>query len=128
MLVAALISVAIWLVLLFGRGQFWLADQRLPPIAEAPVTWPRVAVLIPARNEAETIGAVLASHAASTYPGPMSVIVIDDDSSDGTGTIARAAAAGSPRTIDVLSVTPLPAGWSGKLWALETGAAAVRDR
>ena len=128
MLVAALISVAIWLVLLFGRGQFWLADQRLPPIAEAPVTWPRIAVLIPARNEAETIGAVLASHAASTYPGPMSVIVIDDDSSDGTGTIARAAAAGSPRTIDVLSVTPLPAGWSGKLWALETGAAAVRDR
>jgi hopene-associated glycosyltransferase HpnB len=121
MLVLASLSIVVWLVLLFGRGGFWLANQRLSAAAELPARWPEVVAIIPARDEAQTIGAVLASHAASEYPGTFSVILVDDGSTDGTGRIARGVAATAPRPIHVLSAPPLPHGWTGKLWALETG-------
>ena len=89
MLVLASLSVLAWLVLLLGRGGFWRADQRLPAIAEPLSEWPEVVAIIPARDEAETIGAVLASHAATAYAGGFSVIVVDDGSTDATAGIAR---------------------------------------
>jgi hopene-associated glycosyltransferase HpnB len=121
MLLLVSLSLVIWFVLLFGRGRFWLADQRLPVAVEPPAHWPKVVAIIPARDEAQSIGAVLASHAATEYPGHFSVILIDDGSTDGTGEIARGIAATSPRPIHVLEAPPLPPGWTGKLWALETG-------
>ncbi|MBK0397740.1 glycosyltransferase [Limibaculum sp. M0105] len=123
-LMLGLLSVAIWLGLLLGRGAFWCADQRLPD-APAPGRWPVVAAVIPARDEAASIGAVLAAHAATAYPGRFSVTLVDDGSSDGTRFIAERASEGAERPIRVVSGEPLPPRWSGKLWALEQGVRAV---
>lgn len=108
------VIVAAWAVLLLGWGGFWRADQRLdaaPPLAR----WPEVVVVIPARDEVATIAEVVEAHWEQAYTGYMWVTVADDNSSDGTGDAARAASA------NVVTVPPLPAGWSGKLWALEAG-------
>ena len=121
MLAAALFSLLVWIFLLVGRGGFWRADQRLPAEPSPPADWPEVAVLIPARDEAATIGRAVESHVASRYPGALSVIVIDDASSDGTADVARAAARGSDRTVHVVQAPALAPGWTGKLWALEAG-------
>jgi hopene-associated glycosyltransferase HpnB len=88
-----------------------------------------VAVVIPARNEAEGIGACVASLLAQDYPGSLSVTVVDDDSDDGTGEIAKnagksAAVADGP-SLTVMRGQPLPAGWTGKLWAVKQGVAAA---
>jgi len=109
---------AAWAVLLLAWGGFWRADQRLPA-APPPDGWPDVAVLIPARDEAPTIARVVAAHRATDYPGRVAVIVVDDGSTDGTGDLARTAGA------EVIAAPPLPAGWSGKLWALSHGVAAA---
>ncbi|MHA1528010.1 MAG: glycosyltransferase [Alphaproteobacteria bacterium] len=127
MLVLASLSILVWLVLIFGRGWFWRADQRLPALTDPPAGWPEVAAIIPARDEAQIIGAVLESHANSSYPGRFSVILVDDGSTDGTAGIARAMAATAPRPVHVLDAPPLPPGWTGKLWALETGARAAAE-
>ncbi len=108
----ALLTCLAWLFLLLFWGGFWRADQRLQDVAE-PTKWPDVTVLIPARNEALTIGAVVHGHMATAYPGSASLIVVDDHSEDGTGEIADAAGA------LVVKAEALPKGWSGKLWALE---------
>ncbi|MEM6423465.1 MAG: glycosyltransferase, partial [Pseudomonadota bacterium] len=81
----------------------------------------------PARNEAQSIEAVLRAHAASRYPGAFSVVVVDDGSTDGTGALVRAVAAGSDRPIRVVDGQPLPPGWSGKLWAVSQGIDAAAD-
>jgi hopene-associated glycosyltransferase HpnB len=127
MTILASLSILAWLVLLFGRGWFWLADQRLPALTDPPADWSEVVAIIPARDEAETIVEVLESHAKTTYPGRFSVILVDDGSTDGTAESARTVAATAPRPIHVLEALPLPPGWTGKLWALETGARAVAD-
>jgi hopene-associated glycosyltransferase HpnB len=120
----AVLAILIWVGLLGGWGQFWRADQRLegqtlPP----PASWPRVAVVIPARNEAALISRALRSHLIQTYPGPLSVILVDDQSHDGTAAIATqtALALGHGERLTVLPGTTLPAGWAGKLWALDQG-------
>ena len=107
-----------WLVLLYGRGDFWRADQRLGDTS-GPSEWPEVVAIVPARDEAATIGEVVRAHRASDYPGGYPVIVVDDGSSDGTDGIAQAAGA------HVAAAPPLQAGWSGKLWALQAGIAAA---
>jgi hopene-associated glycosyltransferase HpnB len=78
-------------------------------------------VLIPARNEAAAIRGTLAALADQ---GPnLAVILIDDESVDGTASIARTAgdALGAALDLEVLQGRPLPTGWAGKLWALEQG-------
>jgi len=114
-----------WGYLLAFHGGFWRADQRLADVPP-PDDWPEVVAVIPARNEAETIADVVASHGASTYPGRFSVIVVDDGSSDGTGEVARAAASVVPRAVEVIEAPPLAPGWSGKLNALAAGVEAAR--
>ena len=113
-----------WLTLL--NGNFWRASERLGD-APAPQLWPDVAAIIPARDEAETIGAVIGAHMTADYPGRLTVIVADDASTDGTGDIASAAAAGKARDFDLVSVPPLPDDWTGKLWAVENGLARARE-
>jgi len=105
-----------WAVLLFFRGGFWRADQRLDAVPEYS-DWPEVVAIIPARDEARTIGEVVRRHQASDYPGGYQVLAVDDGSSDGTGLIAREEGA------HVIAAPPLPPGWSGKLWALQAGIA-----
>ncbi len=75
----------------------------------------RVFVLIPARNEAGVIANTVKSLLAQAYPA-LNVIVLDDGSDDGTGDLARAAAAGDVR-LRVLSGSALMEGWLGKNWA-----------
>ena len=116
MLILAFLSLAAWLYLLLFRGKFWKADQVLPA-APPPESWPDVAVVIPARDEAETIGAVVKAHGASEYDGQVRVFVADDHSTDGTAKVAQDA----DQDVAIVNVPDLPAGWSGKLWALENG-------
>ncbi|MBV9637900.1 MAG: glycosyltransferase [Methylobacteriaceae bacterium] len=92
MLALALLSLAVWLALIFGRGFFWLARERDEPPAATPSSWPRVAAVIPARDEADMIGDTIAALLRQDYPGPFSIILVDDGSTDGTGEVARAAA------------------------------------
>ena len=107
-----------WLVLFHGR--FWSAGPVLPPteLAEAPA----LDVVVPARDEAESIEAALRSLLAQTYPGPLCITLVDDGSTDATGAIARSLQ--DPRLV-VLDGAPRPAGWSGKLWAVQQGVAAT---
>jgi hopene-associated glycosyltransferase HpnB len=118
----AALSLAIWLYLLLGRGGFWLSSQRdegeLAPVR----AWPKLTIVIPARDEAEGIGACIGSLLAQDYAGAWSIVLVDDGSSDGTAAIARQTAAGAPLgRLDVVTGRPLPAGWTGKLWAVEQG-------
>ena len=94
MIAAALVSLAIWLVLLFWRGRFWFADQKLSPAAKAAPKggWPAICAVIPARDEADSIARTVASLMAQDYPGRLDVVVVDDNSTDGTGDLAQGAA------------------------------------
>lgn len=112
----------IWLYLLFFNGWFWLAGEKLENKIAARDEWPEIIAVIPARNEADTIGAVLKSHLETDYPGRFSVIVIDDQSEDETGSIIRAFDA---ENVHIIEGKPLPEGWSGKLWAVHNGLMAV---
>ena len=121
----AFFSLVAWNYLLFFHRGFWRADQRLPLSWKKLDTWPAVVAIIPARNEAETIGAVTAALLAQNYAGAFRVVVVDDASTDGTGDIARGTA-GAHR-LDVIEAPPLPAGWTGKLAALNAGLGYVAD-
>ncbi|GGY46236.1 glycosyltransferase [Parvularcula lutaonensis] len=124
MLALTLLSFVIWLFLLFGRGGFWRADIALPA-AKEPERWPGVAVVIPARDEAETIARVVEAHRNADYPGALQVFLADDHSSDGTADKARATE--GSRALHIVPVGDLPEGWSGKLWALNAGLAAAEE-
>ncbi|NBM16988.1 glycosyltransferase, partial [Streptomyces sp. GC420] len=119
-------SLAAWLWLLLGQGFFWRTDVRLPARTE-PAHWPSVAVVVPARDEAEVLPLSLPSLLAQDYPGRVEVFLVDDGSSDGTGELARSLAAGPggpPLTVSSPG-EPEP-GWTGKLWALRHGIALAR--
>ncbi len=120
MLTLASTALAVWLYLIFARGAFWRCSQRDDwPSPQVPA-WPPVAAVVPARNEADCIGQTIASLLAQDYPGPWTVIVVDDDSSDGTAEIAHRRADGNER-LKVVRSRGLPAGWTGKLWAIKQG-------
>jgi hopene-associated glycosyltransferase HpnB len=122
MTVAAILAVLIWLYLLFAHGIFW---QSGPVLTTAyPATTPSVAIVVPARDEAPLIEASLRSLLTQDYAGPFRVILTDDNSTDGTGDIARSI--GDSR-LTVITGAPRPAGWSGKLWAVSQGVAEAEE-
>lgn len=114
----ALLSLCIWLYLFFMHGKFWLSTPELQPAV--PAQHPDVDIVVPARDEAETIGRVIASLLAQDYAGRFQVTLVDDSSSDGTASIA-AAAAGTGKSLRIITGQAKPAGWSGKLWAVSQG-------
>ena len=126
------ISLVIWLYLLIGRGGFWLSAERddkpFAPAAD-PQTWPDVAVVIPARDEADGIAACIGSLLAQDYPGECNIVLVDDGSTDGTAAIAQQAAADADalERLEVVTGRPLPAGWTGKLWAVRQGVEAAAE-
>jgi len=124
----AVIPVLIWVYLLIGRGQFWRVAARRAAILPPPAAR-RVAVVIPARNEAAVIGTTVASLVRQSFDGVIHLIVIDDDSTDGTAEVASAAAraAGALPRLTLLRSAALPVGWTGKLWALSQGVAAAAE-
>ena len=113
-------ALAVWIYLIAGRGGFWLAGER-DDGGPTPETWPSVMIVIPARDEAESVGQTVASLLQQDYAGAFSVILVDDQSSDGTADVARRAAAGAANRLTVLPGAALPAGWTGKLWAMQQG-------
>ncbi|HET7157165.1 MAG TPA: glycosyltransferase, partial [Hyphomicrobiaceae bacterium] len=125
MLVAAIaaLAVAIWLYLLGARGGFWLCRERDALVPDPPARWPSVAAIVPARNEADCIAASIGSLLAQDYPGALTVILVDDDSDDGTAAIAQRAAAeaGTGRALQLIASRGVSPGWTGKLWALKQG-------
>jgi hopene-associated glycosyltransferase HpnB len=129
MLIGALacLPLVIWAYLIVGRGGFWLArerDDRDEPAAPGEgFAWPAVVAVVPARDEADVIARSIGSLLAQDYPGPFRVILVDDNSSDGTARAARDAADALPHgeRLTVVSGAPLPAGWTGKLWAMKQG-------
>jgi hopene-associated glycosyltransferase HpnB len=124
--VVAALACAAWSFALFLRGGFWRAAERddaVPPARIASGTWPRVVAIVPARDEALVIGAAVTSLLRQDYPGAFDIVVVDDHSTDGTASAARAAAAdaGAANRLAILSAPDLPGGWTGKLWAMHCG-------
>ena len=113
-------ALAVWVYLMVGRGGFWLAAER-DDGGPAPSAWPAVTAVIPARDEAQGVGETIASLLRQDYPGPFSVILVDDQSTDGTAEVARQAAATAADRLTILPGAALPAGWTGKLWAMKQG-------
>ena len=119
-----LLSLVVWLLLWLGWGQFWRADVLEEADGEAELArWPSVCVTIPARNEAELLPRTLRSHLQQTYPGSLNIILVDDSSTDGTAQVVQQTAQdmGKSEQVQVIAAEPLPAGWTGKLWALHQG-------
>ncbi|KGF73931.1 glycosyl transferase family 2 [Neosynechococcus sphagnicola sy1] len=117
------LSLVIWLGLLLGRGQFWRTDQQLAAIPPDLPYYPTICAVIPARNEADVLPTTLRSLLIQDYPGQLTVILVDDQSSDGTTMVAQevAIALGKTSQLQILAGAPLPQGWTGKLWAMEQG-------
>jgi hopene-associated glycosyltransferase HpnB len=154
---ACVLAAAAWVYLLAGHGGFWRTDVRLPgpPGSPGPQPWPSVVAVVPARDEAAILPETLPTLLAQEYPGAFSVVLVDDASTDGTtavaaavstraaagptgalagptgaaarstGAAARSAPAGVP--LRVVSGSPPPAGWAGKVWAMAQGMAAAGE-
>ena len=110
-------------VLLLIALSNWFALRRMESYSHSGA-WPRVSVLLPARDEAGNIAACARSLLAQDYPD-FEVIALDDDSTDGTGDILRRLALGDGR-LRVVPGRTLPNGWLGKHWACEQLAQTAR--
>ena len=125
------LPLAVWVYLLLGRGMFWRLRERddldQPP---EPETWPAVTAVVPARNEADVIARSIGGLLAQDYPGDFRVVLVDDQSEDGTAETARAAATalGAADRLEIIDGRPLPQGWVGKMWALDQGVARAAER
>ena len=118
----AITGAAIWLTILLLPWRPWSTSEVLDVSSPLPeVDLGDITVLIPARNEAETIKATLP--ALTAQGRDLNIILIDDQSSDGTGQVARKAV---DENLLVIKGKSLPAGWTGKLWALEQGRSHIR--
>lgn len=123
-LAIATLASAIWLYLIVARGAFWRASVRDDANLNAqPQTWPRVMAVVPARNEVDVIAQSLHSLLTQDYPGSLDVILVDDQSRDGTSAMAAATAANlqAQNRLIIVSGRTLPAGWAGKVWAMKQG-------
>ncbi len=124
--VAAALAAVIWVYLLVGHGGYWLTTQRLPRAGPAspgyvPERWPDVVAIVPARDEAGMLPTTLPTLLGQEYPGPFSVILVDDRSSDGTATIAAKIGEHAPHPLHVIDGKPREPGWAGKVWAMAQG-------
>jgi hopene-associated glycosyltransferase HpnB len=128
----ASLALVIWAYLIAARGGFWRARERdeFWPPASDPSPWPDVVAIVPARDEAQSIAACVTSLLRQDYPGSFSIVLVDDQSSDGTAEIARAAAraCGAEDRLAVVTGAARPPGWSGKVWAMSQGLAEVGKR
>jgi hopene-associated glycosyltransferase HpnB len=162
--VACTAAAVVWAYLVIGHGGYWRTGQRLPPFpaplpapasvpspaptsapvpaaaAGEPAGWPDVTVVIPARNEAAMLPAVLPTLLGQDYPGALTVLLVDDCSTDGTAEVAAGfepppdapdppdppGQPGRPgQALRVVAGAPLPPGWAGKVWAMAQGLAAA---
>jgi glycosyltransferase involved in cell wall biosynthesis len=128
--IIAVAVLACWFYLIAARGAFWLSSVRddgrrllRAPLLRTP--WPAVVAVVPARNEADCVAESIGSLLDQNYPGAFAIVLVDDQSGDGTAGIALRAAkmrGASDRLTIVYGQAP-PAGWMGKTWAQQQGLA-----
>lgn len=113
------LSLGLWSILLVLPWRSWLNGEVLEKETfdrdPAIMAHQDLTVLIPARDERDLISETL--NALEAQELDIQVIVIDDGSVDGTGDLVRS----EFKKVRVLSPSPKPEGWSGKLWALHNG-------
>jgi hopene-associated glycosyltransferase HpnB len=148
--IACTVAAVVWAYLVIGHGGYWRTSQWLPasngpasnglaskgpasnglasngPASKGPASWPDVTAIVPARNEAEMLPVTLPALLSQDYPGSLSVILVDDNSSDGTGEIAARLGRASDRPLRVVAGVASPATggpdrWAGKVWAMAQG-------
>jgi hopene-associated glycosyltransferase HpnB len=133
MLIAVgVLSLLIWAYLVFARGGFW----RIYPAQSASISAGkdsvengaqinpiRIAVIIPARNEADVVQRTIRSLLLQIGLFQIHIFLVDDGSTDGTAKAVRAAAIAEKQVhnLTILDGSPLLPGWSGKLWAMQQG-------
>ena len=122
----ATLTAVTWSYLAFARGGFWRIESAKPDATEKAGFSGDVVAVVPARNEAELIGSVVTSLLNQSVAMP--VILVDDESTDGTADVARRASekAGKADALTVIQSEPLPAGWTGKLWSMHQGVERAR--
>jgi hopene-associated glycosyltransferase HpnB len=124
MLIAAgVVSLLVWLYLCALHGGFWRVARMVAKRPTSPTAPARIAVVIPARDEADVVARAVTSLLNQAGDNTVQVVLVDDASSDLTAQVARQAAeaAGKQGVLTVIQGAPLPAGWSGKLWAIKQG-------
>jgi len=133
MVALAGLSLAVWLYLLAFRGGFWRLTEREGDVASPDAAKPqglRVTAVVPARDEALVIEKSLSSLLAQRFDGAFDVLLVDDQSGDGTADAARACARrlGALERLNVLATSGPESGWTGKLAAMNKGLAHVAAR
>lgn len=123
MLILTGLSLIIWLYLTVFHHGFWRRREFLPERVTSDRKRPSIISLTPARNEAALIETSMSSVLSQSYEGDFQSILIDDSSHDDTANIASSTAENLQRAnqLEVIQAPDLPKGWSGKLWALQTG-------
>ena len=124
----ATLTAVTWSYLAVARGFFWHIKSAKPDANYKAGFSGGVVAVIPARNEADLIGPVVTSLLNQRVVMP--VILVDDESTDGTADAARHASekAGKADALIVIQSKPLPAGWTGKLWSMHQGIEYARAR
>ncbi len=127
----ALAALAAWLYLLIWNGGFWRLtehDRRFAPEGAAVPEGSHVIAIVPARDEAEVIATSVASLLGQDFPGRFEIVLVDDESADGTGDVARTKAAelGAGDRLTVLRSDGPADGWTGKIAAMHRGFTHVR--
>jgi hopene-associated glycosyltransferase HpnB len=117
----ATLTAVTWSYLALARGAFWSTKSAKPDTSEKVGFSGGVVAVVPARNEAELIGPVVTSLLNQCVAMP--VVLVDDESTDGTADVARRASekAGKADALTVIQSKTLPAGWTGKLWSMNQG-------
>lgn len=124
LLSALWLALVIWLIARAVRQRSVLAGVPLGA-SGAEGDLPRIAVIVPARDEAANIAPCIESLVGQRYPADrLALIVVDDDSSDDTAGIVAALARSHGR-LTLVRTPPLPQGWKGKVHACCAGAAAA---
>ncbi|MGB7555347.1 MAG: glycosyltransferase [Candidatus Korobacteraceae bacterium] len=122
-LIAGLLCIFLWFYLLLAHGRFWMLDRLGAEKAGLSAIPGPIAVVIPARDEADVVGEAMHSLLQQSCASAIHIFLVDDGSTDGTVEVAREAAlhSHSPQALTVICGQPLPNGWTGKLWAVQQG-------
>ncbi|MDP3696020.1 MAG: glycosyltransferase family 2 protein [Desulfocapsaceae bacterium] len=123
-----LLAISLFIIMGWLTIDIAIGSRKLGSLGDsAPISAtdvPLVSIIVPACNEAETIGPALATLLAQKYTN-LEIVVVNDRSTDATGAILREMQRHDPGLI-LLDIHELPVGWLGKHHALHCGAALAK--